>query len=297
MINIALVGCDTSHSVHFCRTLNDESDPMHIPGARVVAAVPGGFGNIQGSRDRALRNSEDIAVKYGIPLFDSIIELPACDAIFIEGTDGGGHLEQVKEAVAFRVPIFIDKPLALSAESAREIFQVCREHQIPMMTSSALRFDDYFQGALAECESEPIISADIYGPMTFVEGCPGFFWYGIHSAEMLFAAMGKGLKRVQMVYQEEEYILVGIWEDGRVGTIRGTRRPHFAFGGTLHTPKKPVSFYIPEDGGVPFYASLLSRVVKFVGTGASMIDEEETIDIIRFLEMTEAERTFRGLQV
>ena len=38
-LNIALVGCDTSHSVHFSRLLNDENDAQHIAGARVVAAV------------------------------------------------------------------------------------------------------------------------------------------------------------------------------------------------------------------------------------------------------------------
>lgn len=289
-LNIALVGCDTSHSVHFARLLNDDSDPEHVPGACVIAAVTDGYGTISGSRDRALANAAEIESKHGVTLHESIADLPpGCDAIFIETTDGARHLDQLLEAVEFKIPIFIDKPLALGSEDAESIFRIGREKNVPIMSSSALRYDTSFCDALEQCLDEPIQGADIYGPMTFVAGCPEYFWYGIHTAEMLLAAMGPGLNEVRVIHQERHDVISGVWDDGRIGTIRGTREPHFAFGGTLHTANKPVGFTVAE-GGVPFYAKLLQQVVRFVKTGTSPIPHQQTLDIIRFLEAAEKQR-------
>lgn len=294
MMNIALVGCDTSHSVHFTRLLNDASDPLHVPGGRVIAAVPGGFGSIKESRKKALNHSEEIKARYGIELFENISDLPGhCDAIIIGTTDGAQHLAQVREAAQFAVPIFVDKPLALNRCEAQEIFKIGRERGIPIMSSSALRFDGAFREARERCGGERILGADLFGPMVFVEGCPGVFWYGIHSAEMLFAAMGSGIVDVRIVHQREQDAIVGVWDDGRIGTIRGTRSPHFAFGGTLHTAAGPVPFHIPEDG-VPFYAKLLREVLDFVKTGVSPIQETETLEIMGFLQDVEVARPKPG---
>lgn len=281
-LNIALVGCDTSHSYYFSRLLNDETDPQHIAGARVVAAVTDGYGTIDGSREKALKHSAQINAEFGIPLFESIEELPPVDAIFIENTDGARHLEQLQQAAKFKVPVFIDKPLALCSEDAEAIFQLGREQGIPLMSSSALRYDSFFTTALKQANGETITGADIYGCTEMLDGCPGFFWYGIHSAEMLFAAMGPGFEEVQVAHQRDYDLITGIWNDGRIGTIRGTRRAHFAFGGTLHTAAEPIPFAVPED--VSFYGPLLEKIVQFVKTGVSPIAVEETLEIVRFLE-------------
>ena len=39
---LGLIGLDTSHAPTFTKLINDPHDPFHIPGARVVAAYPGG---------------------------------------------------------------------------------------------------------------------------------------------------------------------------------------------------------------------------------------------------------------
>jgi hypothetical protein len=41
-----------------------------------------------------------------------------------------------------------------------------------------------------------VIGAESYGPMTMVVMQPGFFWYGIHSVDMLFAILDEGCRQV-----------------------------------------------------------------------------------------------------
>lgn len=283
-LNIALVGCDTSHVVHFSRLLNDDTDPQHIAGARVIAAVTDGYGTIAGSREKAVAHAAQIEARHGVKLYQSIGDLPPeCDAIFIETTDGARHLEQLQQAAEFNVPVYIDKPLALSSEDAETIYRIASEKSLPIMSASALRYDDHFTEAMSKADGEMVMGADIYGCTELLDGCPGFFWYGIHSAEMLFAAMGTGVEQVQVVHENDYDLISGVWSDGRIGTIRGTRKPHFAFGGTLHTPSKPIPFTVPED--VSFYGPLLKQVIQFVKTGISPIHEAETLEIIRFLEL------------
>ena len=51
-IRLGIVSTDTSHVLHFTRILNEDRDPEHVPGARVVAAYKGGSPDIPSSRNR-----------------------------------------------------------------------------------------------------------------------------------------------------------------------------------------------------------------------------------------------------
>lgn len=286
-LNIALVGCDTSHSTHFTRLLNDSIDANQVPGARVTAAIADPYGSIAGSAEKALKNATLLSEQYGIPLYDSIDELPAnIDGIFILGTDGARHLPQFVECVGRGVPIFIDKPFALSRQEAESIFRIADEKNVPVMSSSSLRYEDSFTDAAKACNGENIHGADFFGYIELLESAPGFFWYGTHLAEILFATMGPGLEQVSLVHQENSDIISGTWRDGRIGTIRGSRQPHYIYGGTLHTATKPVAFAVPEDASLS-YARMLTVVIEFMKSGISPIDRQETLEIVRFLEMAE----------
>ena len=64
-------------------------------------------------------------MSFGIKIVHSIKELAEqCDAIMLESVDGAMHLEELREIVAFRKPIFIDKPFSVSTEMAEEMIQV-----------------------------------------------------------------------------------------------------------------------------------------------------------------------------
>ena len=64
-----------------------------------------------------------------------------------------------------------------------------------------------------------------------------YFWYGIHSAEVLFSFMGRGCGGVQTFSTDKIDVIVGIWNNGRIGTLRGSRAGANNFGCAVTTSK------------------------------------------------------------
>lgn len=281
---IGVAGLDTSHAHAFAELLHDPSHNDHVPGARIVAAFPGGSADFNLSISRVERYTELLRSKHGVDIVDSLSALHArCDAIMLESIDGRVHLEQFREVAEWGVPVFIDKPMTISSQEAREIARLAGEKGVPTTSASAVRFAEKFQEALANHNAEPLTGADCYGPLVFVDKCPGYFWYGIHSAEMLFAALGTGCREVMAMREEASDIIVGRWSDGRLGTLRGNRAAASSFGGTLHRQTSSVSFDV-SAGGKPYYASLLEKVIPFFRRESGLVELSEAVEVIRFLE-------------
>ncbi len=287
-MNIGLIGLDTSHVSHFTRSLNTPApheDPLK---GRIVAAYPGGSPRLPHSFGHVAKYSEELTSTYGVKLVDSIEALhERCDAFFITSIDAAQHQEQLEAVAITGKPVFIDKPFAHSLADAQEMMELAGRYNAPLFSSSALRYAAAFRKALAQArEAGPLIGCDLYGPMMMPEGGNGYFWYGIHTAEMLFSAMGDGYESVSVTHTRDFDLLGARWSGGRIGTIRGTRVPHYLFGGTLHTPKGTIPFVLPED--TSFYGDLLQQVMAFLHTGICPVPPEETLGVIAMLEEAQA---------
>ncbi|MDO3679638.1 Gfo/Idh/MocA family protein [Paenibacillus ehimensis] len=288
-LRIGIIGLDTSHVTAFTKLLNDSSDANHVPGGRVIAAYPGGSADFPLSIDRVGGFTQELQEQYDV----SIMETPeavaeSVDALLLESADGRVHLEQFRAIAPYGKPVFIDKPLALSSQEAYEIAELAQQYDIPVMSTSALRYSEGLAGALAEADGA-ITGADAFGPMHFEPTQPGYYWYGIHTAELLYRAMGAGCREVSVTATDDFDVLTGVWQDGRIGTVRGSRRPGQSFSATLHTDRGPRLVDVSKDGR-PFYASLLVEVMKMFKSGVPGIPLTETLEIIRFLEAANESR-------
>lgn len=282
-MNIALIGLDTSHVLHLTRLLNAASDSH----AKVTMAYPGGSGRLSHSFDRVAKHTAELRDQHGVRMVASIAELSGkCDAYFVTSIDAGQHPEQLEAIVSEGRPVFIDKPFAHSLADARAMFELGRRHESPIFTTSALRYAPEFCQALAKARAAGgATGCDIYGPMEILEGAAGYFWYGIHAAELLFAAMGIGFESVSTMAASDFDVISVRWANGRLGTIRGSRVPHYIFGGTLHTAKGPITFELPEKTAC--YGDLLEQILLFIERRRSPIAEEETLEIVAMLEAAE----------
>ena len=148
------------------------------------------------------------------------------DAILLESVDGRVHLEQFRKIAAFGKPTFIDKPFTTTTKDAKEIIRLAEEHGTPIMSSSSLRYSEGLMGALEDSEKGDVIGVDCYGPLE-IEPNHGLFWYGIHTAEMLYCAYGPGCKSVTVTKSEDHEIIIGEWADGRIGSMRGNRKGEY----------------------------------------------------------------------
>ncbi|MEC0265464.1 Gfo/Idh/MocA family protein [Paenibacillus anseongense] len=286
---IGMIGLDTSHCTAFTKLLNEQDHEFHVPGGKVTYAFPGGSPDFELSYSRLERFTSAIRDEHGVQLLDSPEAVAErSDAILLTSVDGRVHLEQFRKIAPFRKPVFIDKPFAVSTSDAKEIVQLAAEYHVPLMSASSLRYEQGLVDSLSE-NSADIIGADCYGPAELQPTQPGLFWYGIHAAEMLYRIMGKGCVQVTASTSEFHELAVGVWEDGRIGTIRGNRQGNKTFGAVIHRVNK-TEFVDGDKHPKPKYAGLVEAAVAMFQSGTPSIDPQETVEIIRFLEAANESR-------
>ena len=288
-LNIGMVGLDTSHCLAFTGILNDRQNEYHLPGAQVVAAYPGGSEAFSHSRNRVQGFTLQLQEEYGVQICDDVSDLARhVDAILLESVDGRQHLAQF-EQLAIGKPVYVDKPFAITTADAYAMVDIAAQTGTPVMSCSSLR---YAAGLADLDEGTTVLAAEAFGPGALLPDYPGLFWYGIHGAEILFSFMGPGCASARCIAYPDLDVVIGEWEDGRLGILSGTRIEDKQFGCVLHT----------ADGtrcGVagsqpPYYYLLLRQVMAFFQTGVSPIVVHETLDIIAFLEAAEQSRAEAG---
>ncbi|UQZ86328.1 Oxidoreductase family, NAD-binding Rossmann fold [Paenibacillus konkukensis] len=289
-LRIGMIGLDTSHAPAFAELLNDPSHPHHIPGAQVTAAYPGGSSDFELSRSRVAGFAARLRDGFGVDIAATIEEVAErCDAVMLLSVDGRVHLEQFKRAAAYGKPVFVDKPFAVGSGDAEAMASIAAERGIPLMSCSSVRYAQGLSDAIAEEAQGAIIGADCCGPMELQPTQPGLFWYGIHTADMLYAAMGRGCREVKAFTNDDHDEIVGVWEDGRIGTIRGNRKGNRNFCALIHREQSSrfVDVYAHPK---PYYASMLEAIVAMFRTGAAPIEMKETLEVIRFIEAANESR-------
>lgn len=283
---IGIIGLDTSHSVAFTKSIN--GDPEQYRGYKVVAAYPYGTKTIPSATDRIPKFTEDIQ-QYDVKITKSIKELlDQVDFVLLETNDGRLHLEQAEEVFKAKKVVFIDKPLAASYADAQKIFDLSEQYKVPFFSSSSLRYINGMQ-EIIDGKYGKVLGADVYTPAVLDPSHPDFFWYGIHGVEMLFAAMGVGCKSVSRTHTEGADIIVGVWEDDRLGVVRGTRQGKNAYGGTIYCEQATVAL-----GEYKGYGMLLEKIVDFFDTKVVPFDGKETLEICAFIEAADVSKSSSG---
>ena len=189
-MKIGMVGLDTSHVTGFADCFNLPEHRFHLPGARIAKAFPGGSALFSLSRSRVGQFTSELRGKYGVGIAGSIEELAGLDAYFLESVDGAQHLEQFRQLAEFGKPVFVDKPLACSYADAKAIFELAREKGIPLMTASSMRFAAGVGDVLPA--GAAVFAAEGFGPLAFLPDYRDYFWYGIHTAEIVYRYLGRG---------------------------------------------------------------------------------------------------------
>ena len=267
---IGMIGLDTSHCIAFTNALNNAAAGPELGGFKVVAAYPKGSNDIKSSVERIPGYTEDVK-KQGVEIVNSIEELLGkVDVVLLETNDGRLHMEQALPVLKAGKRLFIDKPIAASLADAMVIFNAAKHYNVPVFSSSSLR---YITGAkeIEEGKIGKVLGVDAYSPATLEKTHPDLFWYGVHGVEILFTIMGTGCKSVVRVNTPDTDVVVGTWEDNRIGTFRGTRSGSHGYGGTVFGEKGTTTL-----GDFNGYNPLLVKIIEFFKTGIVPVRSEET---------------------
>jgi hypothetical protein len=295
-LRLGIVGTDTSHVTAFTKTLNDPNAPDHVAGARIVAAYKGGSPDIESSRSRIDRFTAELKGKWGVKIVEAITDLCGqVDGILLTSVDGRTHLAQMRQAVACKKPIFIDKPLASTLDDARSIAKAAQDAGVPWFSSSSLRF-----GEVRKLRGAKLEGATTWGPGPLeAHHQIDLSWYAVHPIEMLYTIMGTGCEEVTRTSTPDADVVVGRWKDGRIGTVRALR-PYATYGSIAF--KKPegksqnVTVQIVEEQRAG-YGELVREIVKFMETKQPPVPNEETLEMFAFMDAAQRSKESGGAPV
>ncbi len=294
VFRLGMIGLDTSHCIAFTRIFQNPDAPEGLQGIRVVAGYPSFSPDLSYSADRVGQYTTELRDNLGVTITESIPEmLEQVDGVLLTSVDGRRHLAELRPVLEARKPVYIDKPFSASLADAKEMTRLIKESNVPCFSASSLRFDSAYADFQAtrgpEAATRPaddpltgprVFGCDAYSPAGLEPTNPGFFWYGIHGVEILYTIMGQGCKRVQCSSTDDGDMAVGVWEDGRIGTMRGIRKGPGRFGAAVLL-----------DGGVEcrpaqgdYYQGLCIAMATMFHTGHVPIPIDETLELCAYID-------------
>jgi len=280
MLQLGIVDFDSSHSIEFTRRFNQvgvDGDQC-VAGARVVRGCPG---TSRMAPERIAGFAREIE-ECGVKLVDSPEEMIGdIDGVLILSLCGEEHLRRVRPFLEAGIPAFVDKPLACNLDDAVEMLRLAKENDVMLFHSSALPFSE---GVLTFQQQRDrlgeVLGAISYGPAKEDEANPGLFHYGIHAVAVLFAVMGTGCIHATNSRTEGSEVVTGLWEENRIGTLRGNRVGSTSYGfvafcenGVIH---QPISTRYA-------YRNLCRSIVEAFEQRTSPVSEDLILEQVRFV--------------
>jgi len=291
-LRAGIIGLDTSHVPAFTKIFNDPEAEGDVKGIRVVVGYPGGtdYGPSASRVEKFTQGMRDA----GVEIVDTIPELLAkVDVVLLESVDARIHLEEAIPVIKAGKPVFIDKPIASSLADAIVIFELAKKHNVPLFSSSSLRFGDEVMAALQDSAGlGEIVGAQTWGPCDYQDGTPDLCFYGIHGVEALFTLMGSGVQTVSRTQTERGDVVVGTWSGDRIGTFRGIRKGSASFGGVVFGSKSIMPIKTSAS-----YKGLCHQIGKFFRTHEAPVDAAATIEIFAFMEAADESKRQGGKPV
>lgn len=278
IIKLAVLGLD-GHGPVFAHEVN-----TRMTNARVVKAMPYPTAMID---EKQLAVNIESASKDGVEIVKDIEQLTKdVDGVLVLQDDGSQHLEMAKQLVFSGKPVYVDKPIEVTAAKAQELLELYRKHNCPLFSGSALRYTLEIKAVKADIEAGKILGAMTWSPFMHNPRMPGWIYYAIHAVEPLFELMGTGCVDVRCVSGQYGPTAIGRWADGRTGIARATNGGVHGYGFTVWHEKKTVTTMVAMD---TIYQGLLDAIVGFFRTGAAPTPVEDEVEVISFLEKANAD--------
>jgi len=292
-IKVGVIGLSV-HSAAYTEIINSGASSPDFSGCRVVAIFhPKGNPDVEFT-EKQLQSFTETIKGQGVEFVGSIKELlKKVDAVMLLTNDGRPHLKEIIPVLKAGKSVYVDKPLAASLLDVLAIFKVSNKYKVPIFSCSPLR---YVKEALDIREGKvvgKVLGASTYGPAPLQKSHVDLFWDGIHAVESLYTVLGgTGCKTVSRTSSDDADVVVGNWENGRIGVFRGIRKGRSGFGGTAFGEKG-----IASIGVFSGYRPLVVATVAFFRSGKPPVSEEETIEIYAFMEAADESKRLGGIPV
>lgn len=282
LTRVGLVGTDSSHADEIIRLINVE----HRVADMTITAM------CSADRDRlaSLRHFGDVAV--ATSRCTDLLGL--VDAVIVAHRDGDRHKADALPFLRAGIPVYVDKPLAISLDDAKEMIDTAEREGTLLTSYSPLRWLAAVQRLSAAIEHDLRRPVAVHGRSYLDPFAPqkGLFFYGIHLADVVCRLLDGRIGRVDVEWTSDQLRVVG-----SIGEVELFLRLEFrrtaldaAFEVVVETATGRLRELIELDRDY-----MLPALDAFRGMLDSRIARLPAAELLRPLELlTEAERVLAG---
>ncbi len=198
-MKIGLIGAENSHAEHFCKTINGEKAfPGHTISYLYGADDP----------EKAAR----LCAQYGVTPVESEEELIALsDAVVITYRRGSAHFDPAMAVLRAGKPLFNDKPFCTRPAQCRELIDYALAHHSLLCGGSNLKgLEEIPELKAAVAPGSTVVisfGGDVASPYD------GYWFYGIHSAELCVLLCGEDFTAVNSYLNGKTVVTVVSYPD------------------------------------------------------------------------------------
>lgn len=202
MFKIAILGCENSHAAGFLKAIQDENiQDIQVMG--VYSAFTG--------------EAEKLNKTYGVSVMESYDALVGqLDGLIITARHGANHYKYAKPYLNDGIPMFIDKPITVSEEDAKEFLQELQEKKILISGGSSVKHADYIQelkAVAASGEKGKVVGGFVRMPLDIHSEHGGFFFYAQHLVQSVCEIFGYNPKAVRACRSGDQITCVIRYDD------------------------------------------------------------------------------------
>lgn len=269
------------HGTAFATTFNgwDEEKAKRVTGTFVRSGR-----RLEGARVVKVWDPEQAAARRladacGI---DQVVDRPedcaaGVDAVLIVDDGSGAQWKFAEHPLRRGVPVFCDKPLAMTAREAQAVARLVRETKTPFLSASALRFVPdiiKLRTELPQIGSVHLASAACGNELIY---------YGIHALSMIYAVLGPGAVSAINVGQPGSNLVRIRFNDHRDVLLIVAEKEWMRAGYQINLYGQKGWRTVQPDLK-DLYAYLLEAFLDLLETGKESVPVEEEVELIAALE-------------
>ena len=225
MFKIAILGCENSHADGFLKAIRDENlEDIQVMG--VYSSFPG--------------EAEDLHETFGVPVMENYDDLVGqLDGLIITARHGANHYKYAKPYLDDGIPMFIDKPITVTEEEAREFFKEITKRGIPVSGGSSVKHAEYIQqlkALVASGEKGKVVGGYLRMPLDINSEHGGFFFYAQHLVQSVCEIFGYYPKAVRACRSGDQITCVFRYEDFDVTGLYVNQ--DYRYYASVHFPKE-----------------------------------------------------------
>ncbi len=212
MKRIVILGCENSHANNFLDEIKSDAKYSEYEVVGIYSDEPEAV--------------QKLSEKYGVKIMNSPDEaVGKVDCVIVTARHGDNHYKYAKPYIKSGVPMFIDKPITISADEAVRFMRELRDNGVRVTGGSSLRQAAEIKQLKADAEAGvggETLGGVVRAPLSSASPYGGFFFYAQHLAEMVMEIFGRYPKSVRafesgnqktVIFRYESYDVAGLYTD------------------------------------------------------------------------------------